>query len=41
MVEKGEFVIPTEREMLDEELMYLENLKMDDDCLYFERTSII
>ena len=35
MVEKGEFVIPTEREMLDEELMYLENLKMDDDCLYF------
>lgn len=35
MVEKGEFIIPTEREMLDEELLYLENLKMDDDCLYF------
>lgn len=35
MVERGEFAIPTEREMLDEELMYLENLKMDDDCFYF------
>lgn len=35
MVENGEFTIPTEREMLDEELLYLENLKMDDDCLYF------
>ena len=35
MVEKGEFIIPTEREILDEELLYLENLKMDDDCLYF------
>ncbi len=35
MVEKGEFEIPTEREMLDEELMHLENLQMDDDCLYF------
>lgn len=35
MVESGEFEIPTEREMLDEELIYLENLKMDDDCLYF------
>lgn len=35
MVESGEFEIPTEREMLDEELMYLENLNMDDDCLYF------
>lgn len=35
MVESGEFVIPTEREMLDEELLYLENLKMYDDCLYF------
>lgn len=35
IVESGEFVIPTEREMLDEELLYLENLKMYDDCLYF------
>lgn len=35
MVESGEFEIPTEREMLDEELLYLENLEMDDDCLYF------
>lgn len=35
MVEKGEFEIPTEREMLDEEMLYLENLNMDDDCLYF------
>ena len=35
MLDSGEFEIPTEREMLDEELLYLENLKMDDDCLYF------
>lgn len=35
MTDNGEFVIPTEREMLDEELLYLENLEMDDDCLYF------
>lgn len=35
MVENGEFEIPTEREMLDEELIYLENLEMDDDYLYF------
>lgn len=35
MRDNGEFVVPTEREMLQEELMYLENLKMDDDCLYF------
>ena len=35
MVENGEFEIPTEREMLDEELLYLKNLEMDDDCLYF------
>lgn len=35
MRDKGEFIEATEREMLDEELLYLENLKMDDDCLYF------
>ena len=35
MRDSGEFVEPTEREMLAEEMMYLENLKMDDDCLYF------
>ena len=35
MVEKGEYVIPTECEIFDGELMYLENLKMDDDCLFF------
>lgn len=35
MLENGEFIIPTEREMLEEELMILENLQMDDDCLYF------
>ena len=33
--DNGEFSVPSEREMLHEELMYLENLKMDDDCLYF------
>lgn len=35
MRDSGEFVEPSEREMLAEEMMYLENLKMDDDCLYF------
>jgi len=35
MCDDGEFAVPSEREMLDEELMYLENLEMDDDCLYF------
>lgn len=36
MKDSGEYIEPTEREMLAEEMMYLENLKMDDDCLYFE-----
>ena len=35
MRDSGEFVEPSEREMLAEEMMYLENLKMDDNCLYF------
>ena len=34
MRDRGEFIVPTEREMLHEELMYLENLKIDYDCLY-------
>ncbi len=31
----GEFVESTEREMILEELMLLENLEMDDDCFFF------
>lgn len=32
---KGEFVEATEREMICEELMLLENLEVDDDCFFF------
>lgn len=35
MRDAGEFVEATEREILEEELMLLENLEMDDDCLFF------
>ena len=33
--QKGEFIEASEREMIEEELLYLENLKMDDDCFFF------
>ena len=35
MRDNGEFRQASEREILEEEMMFLENLKMDDDCLYF------
>lgn len=35
MCDSQEFIVASEREMLNEELLYLENLEMDDDCMYF------
>lgn len=34
-VNSGEFKLATERDLIKEELMLLENLEMNDDCLYF------